>query len=135
PEKCTCPVFGSSGIAGLSQLEKSNSPARSNGTPSDVSFEASAWSNEPAIGGRPQLYSMKFGIDARSLRFESTAFRLAHGEMSSSGWRGPKPQRPCWPASGVPEPHWPAPVSESATVCDGFVTPLYTWSYQPSESS
>ncbi len=61
----------------------------------------SAWSKDPAIAGRCQLYSMKLTIEDWSLRLLSTAFCPAHGETTSSGRRGPRPQRPCSPASGA----------------------------------
>src|SRR5581483_6445130 len=129
------PLAGSSVTPGCLQSEKSNSPARSNGMPSLLSLEASAWSKDPEIAGRFQLYSMKFTIDAWSLRLWSTVSGAAHGEISSVGSRGPKPHRPCSPPSGVPEvPHLPDGgrplafvfvfVRLSATVNDGFVTPL-----------
>src|ERR1700688_3310813 len=96
--------------------------------------------------GRRQLYSTKLIVEAWSLRLWSTALCLAYGETTSIGSRGPKPQRPCSPPSGAAVcglgPHWPdvAPVSVvlvrlSAGDSDWLVTPLFAWSYQPSESS
>ena len=95
------PVAGSRISVGALQLAKLNIPARSKGTPSLLSAVlVSAWSNEPEIAGRFQLYSMKFTTEAWSLRLWSTLFCLAHGEMTISGGRGPNPHRPCWPPSG-----------------------------------
>ena len=68
--------------------------------PSDASVRVSAWSNEPGIDGRFQLYSMKLTIEAWSLRLWSTVSGAAHGEIAIIGSRGPKPQRPCCPPSG-----------------------------------
>src|SRR5579862_9354629 len=108
PASAIWPVTGSSGRVGWLQFEKSNRPARSKGTPSAESVLFRAWSKEPGIAGRPQLYSMKLMIEDWSLRLWSTVFDAAHGEIASIGSRGPKPQRPCSPASGVPElPHLP----------------------------
>ena len=43
---------------------------------------------------------------------------FAHGEITSSGRRGPSPHCP-WIAPCLGLPHWPGPVSVSAAVCEG----------------
>ena len=95
---------------------------------------------------------MKLIIELWSLMLPSTKFVFAHGEITSSGSLGPKPQRPCSPASGPggllyaawqsPDVGFAAPIVPSAVLvrlsagdCDWFVTPLKSWSYLPSESS
>ena len=47
-------------------------PARSKGIPSALSVAFSAWSNDPEIAGRPQLYSMKLTTEAWLARLWST---------------------------------------------------------------
>src|SRR5712664_3003863 len=89
----------------------------------------------PEMVGSPQLSSMNLVIEAWLVTMLSTKLDFAQGEMTRSGRRGPRPQRPFSPASGVPVPHTPAPVRASPTEVDGLVTPEYAWSYQPSESS
>src|SRR5205807_1247934 len=56
-------------------------------------------------------------------------------EITSRGWRGPKPQL-SRKASGLAAPHRPAPLRASAVGSLDWVRigPI-TWSYQPSESS
>ena len=129
---------------------KWNSPARSKGRPFVRSSERSDWSNEPVIAGRPQLYSMKLMIEAWSLRLWSTWFVRAHGEMSEH--RQPRPEAAAALLAGERlrgrlgaalargrvrggDRAFTVPVRFSAPACDGLSTPLYAWSYQPSESS
>jgi hypothetical protein len=92
-------------------------------------------SNDPLMWPRRQLPSMKRMIEAWFVRVLSTKLARAHGEMTSSGSRGPKPHRPSWPPSDGPLPQAPVPVSASAALWEGLVMPLKAWSYQPSESS
>ncbi len=77
----------------------------------------------PEMAGSPQLPSMNLVIEAWLVSVWSTKLDFAQGEMTSSGSRGPRPQRPCSPASAVPAPHAPAPVRVSPTPLDGLVTP------------
>ena len=69
------------------------------------------------------------------MRLWSTSLTRAYGEITSIGSLGPKPQRPCSPASGFfvcgLGPHWPdvgnvnvVLVRLSAGDSDGLVTPL-----------
>ena len=89
-------------------------------------------------GRQPQLSSMNWLIEAWLVSVWSTKLDFAQGEMTSSGSRGPRPQRPCSArqrgGAGVPTRARPG---EGVTnrVWDGLVTPEYAWSYQPSESS
>src|SRR5487761_1414845 len=94
------------------------------------------------MAGRPQLYSMNFTTELRSMNVLSIQFGRAHGEISRNGSRGPTPHLPCsgWPAELTGTwlswlPHMPVPVSASIEVCDWVTTGPSTWSYQPSESS
>src|SRR5262245_55474223 len=91
-------------------------------------------SDEPAMGGSDQLSSRNRRIEDWSVRVWSTALVLAHGEMTSNGSRGPYPQRPFWPPSGVcavVSPHSPVPDRKSCgpggvatpAVLDGLCTP------------
>src|SRR5450432_3291197 len=69
--------------------------------------------NEPVMGGSFQLSWTNFGIELMSVSEWSTEFCFAHGEMTSSGSRGPYPQRPFWPANGglvTVLPHKPRPL-------------------------
>ena len=84
---------------------------------------------------KDQLSSMKRMIDDWSASVLSTKLALAHGEITNIGKRGPYPQRPCKPASGVPLPHTPGPLSASDEVAEELMMVGMTWSYQPSESS
>src|SRR2546430_4625644 len=103
--------------------------------PAEASTPDSAWSADPGIAGRPQLYSTRLMNEVWSLRLLSTALCLANGEITIIGSRGPKPQRPWTPPSGecdVSLPHSPevGPVRAvfvrlSDGPNDGFVTPLY----------
>ena len=69
--------------------------------PSALSMLDSTWSAEPGMPGRRQLYSTKLMIEAWSAEVVSTSLSRANGEITSNGSRGPKPQRPCSPASGA----------------------------------
>src|ERR1700758_4593741 len=61
-------------------------------------------------------------------------FDFAQGEITSRGWRGPRPQRAASaPLAGVPQ--LPVPNRKSRLVADGVKSGGMTWSYQPSESS
>lgn len=84
---------------------------------------------------KDQLSSMKRMIDDWSVNVLSAKLALAQGEMTNIGKRGPYPQRPCKPASGVPLPHTPGPLSASDAVAEGLMMTGMTWSYHPSESS
>jgi hypothetical protein len=65
----------------------------------------------------PKRSSMKRRIDVVSTSVWSTALTLAHGLITSSRSRGPRPQRPVcgssvWPVAGTGGPHWyPATVA------------------------
>src|ERR1700710_494792 len=59
---------------------------------------------------------------------------FAKGEITSRGWRGPRPQRAA-SAPGFGVPQLPGPNRKSRLVADGVNTGGMTWSYQPSESS
>src|ERR1700753_3835786 len=61
-------------------------------------------------------------------------FDFAHGEITSRGWRGPRPQRAA-SAPGFGVPQLPGPNRKSRSVADGVRTGGTLWSYQPSESS
>ena len=65
----------------------------------------------------------------------STKFCFAHGEITSSGVRGPTPQRSFCAGGVVVEPHLPGPLSASAASWDWRMIGPIWWSYQPSESS
>lgn len=92
---------------------------------SNIAFRLPATASMlPGMRGRPQLSSTNRMIEDWSVSVWSTALRLAQGEITRNGCRGPYPQRPCWPAMGVPVPQAPGPVSASATDVDGLVTPL-----------
>jgi len=73
-------------------------------------------SKEPSIVGRCQLSSTNFRMEDWSVTVWSMKLCFAHGEMTNSGRRGPKPQRPFSPPSGVclvVSPHSPVPVRKS----------------------
>src|SRR5215469_18656347 len=86
-------------------------------------------------------------IEDWSVNVLSTKFDFAYGETTSIGIRGPYPQRPSMPPSGVPFPHFPRPLSWSLFCLFWVLVPevcvhaeeltigLIWWSYQPSESS
>ena len=82
-------------------MRSRTSPRGRTGCPRSRSSPDRTWSAEPGIPGRCQLYSMKLRIEAWSVRLWSTWFTRANGEITSIGRRGPKPQRPCSPASGA----------------------------------
>src|SRR6202042_2546472 len=95
-----------------------------------------AESAEPLpIRPRPQLSSMNRGIDAWSVNVLSTKFCFAHGEMTSSGWRGPTPQRSFCAGGVAPGPPLPGPFRASDGPWDWRMIGPIWWSYQPSESS
>src|SRR5262249_40444514 len=92
-------------------------------------------SDEPAILGRCQLSSANRTTEDRSVTVLSTTLCFAHGELTSSGWPGPRPPRPVCPSSRAflvaaaprPVPSGGVGVTTLA-VFDGFCTPLNTWS-------
>src|SRR6478609_2532671 len=67
---------------------------------------------------RFQLCSMNWVIDACSVNVLSTKFWRAHGEITSSGVRGPTPQRSFWVGAFVSEPHLPGPLRASLASSD-----------------
>src|SRR5713226_7751478 len=91
------------------------------------------------IRPRFQLSSMNRKIEDWSVIESSMKFCFAQGEITSSGNRGPKPQRPfCVPpltSFAFGEPQLPGPSNWSSDTFD-WVTMVPIWcSYQPSESS
>src|SRR6267154_2603143 len=69
----------------------------------------------------------------------SMKFEFAHGETTSRGKRGPKPQRPFWvpplTSFAFGEPQLPGHSNWSSDTFDWVTMVPIWWSYQPSESS
>src|SRR5262252_970688 len=99
-----------------------------------ISVPAVASEDPPPILPVRQLSSIKRRIEDWSVRVLSTKLRLANGEMTIKGRRGPKPHFPSW-LPGALVPQLPAPFKASAGVLEGLTIGDITWSYQPSESS
>src|SRR5690348_519633 len=100
-------------------------------------------SSDPALASndaspiRPvfQLSSMNRVIEDWSVVALSTKFDFANGETTSSGSRGPYPQRPWYPPAGWLVPQVLGPDRASAEVWESLTMGDIWWSYQPSESS
>src|ERR1700723_2945130 len=107
-----------------------------------LSNEPEPASNDPVPIRWPlrNVSSMKWMIEDWSVGVLSMKFLFAHGEITSSGRRGPCPQRPCTgtpldmgPARVAP-PLTPLQMAASAVELEPL-TMSVRWSYQPSESS
>jgi hypothetical protein len=86
----------------------------------------------PPSAGRCQFCSTNFTTEECSVSVLSTWFCAAYGEITSSGRRGPTPQRAWMPSMAGLVWHR---LSESSEVLEPLTIGPATWSYQPSESS